>query len=519
MKHSKFLIAVLVAIAVLILAVGSARAAQKPNVLIVWGDDVGYWNISAYNQGMMGYKTPNIDRIAKEGALFTDWYGEQSCTAGRSALITGQSGFRTGNLKVGLPGAKQGLQARDVTLAELLKAQGYMTAQFGKNHLGDRDEHLPTAHGFDEFMGSLYHLNAEEEPENPDYFKDPELIKKYNTRGVIHSWANPDGTQKIESKGPLTKKRMETVDDEFLEASLDYLERAKKDGRPFFLWTAFTRMHIWTHLKPEVEGKSGLGIYPDGMLEHDGHVGALLNKLDELGLADNTIVMYSTDNGAETMSWPDGGATPFRGEKNTNWEGGYRVPTVIRWPGVIKPGMVNNDIHSHMDMLPTILAAAGVPDVKEQLMKGMKVGKQTFKVHLDGYNMMPLWSGQTDKSPRHEFFYFNDDGSLVGLRYDQWKLVFAEQRAYGLDVWQDPFIPLRLPKLFNLRSDPFERADHESFDYPRWRMERAFLLVPAQQYVGQFLSTFKEFPPSQAPGSFSLDDVLKTLQSTPTGSN
>ena len=518
MKLSKFLIAVLVAIAVLILAVGSARAAQKPNILIVWGDDIGYWNISAYNQGMMGYKTPNIDRIAKEGALFTDWYGEQSCTAGRSALLTGQSGFRTGNLKVGLPGAKEGLQARDVTIAELLKAQGYMTAQFGKNHLGDRDEHLPTAHGFDEFMGSLYHLNAEEEPENPDYFKKPEMIKKYATRGVIHTWANADGTQKIESKGPLTKKRMETIDDEVLEASLEYLDRAKKADKPFFLWTNFTRMHIWTHLKKEVEGKTGLGIYPDGMVEHDGHIGQLLDKLKELGLEDNTIVMYSTDNGAETMSWPDGGATPFRGEKNTNWEGGYRVPTLIKWPGVIKPGTVNNDIYSHMDMLPTIMTAVGVPDVKEQLKKGMKVSDKTFKVHLDGYNALDAFAGKAP-GPRHEFFYFNDDGQLVGLRFDQWKLVFAEQRTHGYEVWQDPFVPLRLPKLFNLRSDPFERADHEAIDYPRWRLERAFLLVPAQQYVGQFLATFKEFPPSQTVGSFSLDQVLKTLQSAPAGSN
>jgi arylsulfatase A-like enzyme len=401
----------------------------------------------------------------------------------------------------------------------LLKAQGYMTAQFGKNHLGDLDEHLPTAHGFDEFMGSLYHLNAEEEPENPDYFKDPALIKKFATRGVIHTWANADGTQKVEKKGPLTRKRMETIDDEVLEASLQYLERAKKENKPFFLWTNFTRMHIWTHLKEEVEGKSGLGIYPDGMLEHDAHVGKLLDKLKELGLDENTIVMYSTDNGAETMSWPDGGTTPFRGEKNTNWEGGYRVPTVIKWPGVIKPGTISNDIYSHMDMLPTIMAAVGEPDVKEKLKKGMKVGNKTFKVHLDGYNMLPLWSGKTDKSPRREFFYFNDDAQLVGLRFDQWKLVFQEQRAHGYEVWQDPFIPLRLPKLFNLRSDPFERADHEAIDYPRWRLERAFLLVPAQQYVGKFLATFKEFPPSQTVGSFSLDAVMKQLTQTPAGSN
>ena len=495
---------------IVLLSSAALAAGKKPNILVLWGDDIGYWNVSAYNQGMMGYKTPNIDRIAKEGALFTDWYGQQSCTAGRSAFITGQVGFRTGLLKVGLPGAAEGLQARDVTLAQLLKAQGYMTAQFGKNHLGDRDEHLPTAHGFDEFMGSLYHLNAEEEPENPDYFKDPEMVKKYNTRGVIHTWANPDGTQRIESMGPLTKKRMETIDDEITKAALDYMERAKKADKPFFLWWNSTRMHIWTHLKPESQGKTGLGVYPDGMVEHDAMVGQLLDKLKALGLENNTIVMYSTDNGAEKFSWPDGGTSPFRNEKASNWEGAYRVPTAIRWPGVIKPGTVLNDIFSHEDMLPTLLAAAGVPDVKEQLLKGMKVGDKTFKVHLDGYNLTDAFAGRAP-SPRKEFFYFNDDGSLVALRYMQYKLVFAEQRAHSLEVWQDPFVPLRFPKLFNLRSDPFEEADHESIDYPRWRVEHAFVLMPAQQYVAQFLSSFKEFPPSQKPGSFSLDDVMKSL--------
>jgi arylsulfatase len=401
-----------------------------------------------------------------------------------------------------------------VTLAQLLKAQGYMTAQFGKNHLGDLDEHLPTAHGFDEFMGSLYHLNAEEEFENPDYFKDPEMIKRYQTRGVIHTWAMPDGTQKIESTGPLGKKRMETIDEEVTNASLDYLERAKKANKPFFLWWNSTRMHIWTHLKKESQGKTGLGIYPDGMVEHDAMVGQLLDKLKELGLDENTIVMYSTDNGAEKFSWPDGGTSPFRNEKASNWEGGYRVPCAIRWPGVIKPGTISNDIFAHEDMIPTIMAAVGVPDVKEQLLKGMKVGDKTFKVHLDGYNITDAQAGK-GRDPRREFYYFNDDGSLVGLRYDQWKVVFAEQRALGLDVWQDPFVPLRFPKLFNLRSDPFETADHESIDYPRWRVDHAFVLVPAQQYVGRFLATFKEFPPSQKPGSFSLDDVMKALQPIP----
>jgi arylsulfatase A-like enzyme len=487
-----------------------APAKKKPNILVLWGDDVGWFNVSMNNNGMMGYKTPNIDRIAKEGANFTDWYGQQSCTAGRACFITGQTGYRTGMLKVGLPGAKEGLKARDVTIAELLKAQGYMTAQFGKNHLGDLDEHLPTAHGFDEFFGSLYHLNAEEEFENEDYFKDPAMIKKYQTRGVIHTFANADGTQRIESTGPLGKKRMETIDEEVTKHTLDYLEKAKKADKPFFLWWNSTRMHIWTHLKKESKGKTGLGVYADGMVEHDGHVGQILDKLKELGLDENTIVMYSTDNGAEKFSWPDGGNSPFRNEKASNWEGAYRVPTAIRWPGVIKPGTVLNDIFAHEDMLPTLLAAAGEPNVKEELLKGKKVGEKTFKVHLDGYNITDALAGKAP-SPRKEFFYFNDDGSLVGLRHDQYKVVFAEQRAHSLDVWQDPFVPLRFPKLFNLRSDPFEEADHESIDYPRWRVEHAFVLVPAQEYVGKFLSTFVEYPPSQKPGSFSLDTVMENL--------
>lgn len=506
------------AIALFVLMVGlvsssSARAqapAKKPNFLIIWGDDIGYWNISAMNHGMMGYRTPNIDRLAKEGAMFTDWYGQQSCTAGRSVFITGQVGYRTGLLKVGLPGAKEGLQARDVTIARLLRAQGYVTGQFGKNHLGDLDEHLPTAHGFDEFFGSLYHLNAEEEFEHPDYFKDPELIKRFATRGVLHTWANPDGTQRIESTGPLGRERMKTIDEEVTKEALRFITDASKGDKPFFVWWNSTRMHINTHLKKESEGKTGLGVYPDGMVEHDGHVGQLLDKLKELGIEDNTVVMYSTDNGAEVASWPDGGTTPFRGEKNTNWEGGYRVPCFIRWPGVVKPGTVNNDIFAHEDMLPTMLAAAGVPDVKEQLKKGMKVEEKTFKVHLDGYNVTDALAGKTP-SPRKEFFYFNDDGSLVALRFNQWKVVFAEQRAHGFDVWQEPFVTLRVPKLFNIRADPFEVAEH-SWDYWKWRVDRLFLLIPAQQYVGKFLETFKEFPPSQKGGSFSLDQVLESLQ-------
>jgi arylsulfatase len=504
--------------AILLSSLPAHAQSKKPNILVIWGDDVGYWNVSAYNQGMMGYRTPNIDRIAKEGVMFTDWYGQQSCTAGRAAFITGQSPFRTGLLKVGLPGAKEGLQARDVTIAELLKGQGYVTGQFGKNHLGDRDEHLPTAHGFDEFFGSLYHLNAEDEPEHPDYFKNPEMRKRYATRGVIHSWANADGTQKIELTGPLTKKRMETVDAEFTREAVRFMNDAKTAGKPFFVWWNSTRMHIWTRLKAESQGKTGLGIYPDGMVEHDAMVGEVLKALDDLGIADETIVMYSTDNGAEKFTWPDGGQSPFRGEKNTNWEGGYRVPAAIRWPGVVRPGTVLNDVFAHEDMLPTLLAAAGDPDVGTKLLKGLKVGKQTFKVHLDGYDITDALAGKA-RSPRHEFFYFNDDGQLVGLRFDQWKLVFAEQRTHGFDVWQDPFVSLRVPKLFNLRSDPFETADHEGMDYERWRVEHLFLLVPAQEYVGKFLSTFQEYPPSQKGGSFSIDQALATLQSTAKGGN
>ncbi len=514
-KHALLLPALLGS---LVISPSPALAQSKPNILIIWGDDVGYWNVSAYNQGMMGYKTPNIDRIAREGALFTDWYGQQSCTAGRAAFLTGQTPFRTGLLKVGLPGAKEGLQARDVTIAQLLKAQGYRTGQFGKNHLGDLDEHLPTVHGFDEFYGSLYHLNAEQEPEHPDYFKDPELRKKYATRGVLHSWANPDGTQKIELTGPLNIERMKTVDEEFTREAMRFMEEAKNADQPFFVWWNSTRMHVFTHLKKESEGRTGLGVYPDGMVEHDEMVGQLLDKLKELGLEQNTIVMYSTDNGAEKFTWPDGGQSPFRGEKNTNWEGGYRVPTAIRWPGVIKTGSVLNDIFAHEDMLPTLLAAAGVPDAKAQLLNGMKVGGKTFKVHLDGYDITDALAGKSP-SPRAEFFYFNDEASLVGLRYNQYKVVFAEQRGHGAEVWREPFVPLRAPKLFNLRSDPFETADHEAMDYEHWWVDHMFVFVPAQQYVGKFLTTFKEFPPSQKSGSFSIDQALETLQSAPKGGN
>jgi len=489
-----------------------AAESSRPNILVIWGDDIGQFNISSYNLGMMGYRTPNIDRIAREGGLFTDWYGQQSCTAGRAAFITGQSPIRTGLTKVGLPGAPEGMQKEDPTIATLLKARGYMTGQFGKNHLGDRDEMLPTSHGFDEFYGNLYHLNAEEEPEHPDYPKNPEFKKRFGPRGVIHSFA--DG--RITDTGPLTKKRMETIDEEVTAKTLDFMQRSKESGKPFFIWWNSTRMHIWTHLKPESEGKTGLGIYPDGMVEHDGHVGQLLDRLEELGLADNTIVMYSTDNGAEAMSWPDGGTTMFRGEKNTNWEGGYRVPCAVRWPGVIQPGTVINEIGAHEDMLPTLLAAAGDSTTKEDLLNGRKLNDMTYRVHLDGYNLLPALQAKADW-PRHEFLYWTDDGDVAALRYDQWKICFLEQRAHGINVWQEPFVKLRLPKLFNLRSDPFERADHEAIDYGRWRAERMFAFAPAAAYVSRWLQSFVEYPPRQKPGSFSLDRVLEAV-TNPQGS-
>ena len=486
-------------------AIGSAQAAsQKPNILVIWGDDIGEYNISAYNMGQMGYRTPNIDRIAKEGALFTDWYGQQSCTAGRAAFITGQSPMRTGLTKVGLPGSAEGMQKEDPTIAGMLKADGYMTGQFGKNHLGDRDDMLPTAHGFDEFFGNLYHLNAEQEPEHPDYPKDPAFKKRFGPRGVIKSSA--DG--KIEDTGPLTKKRMDTVDEEITAAALNFMERAKKADKPFFLWWNATRMHIWTHLKPESEGKTGYGIYADGMVEHDGMVGQLLDKVDELGLADNTIVMYSTDNGAETMSWPDGGTTRYRGEKNTNWEGGYRVPTLIKWPGVIKPGTVINDVGSHEDMLSTLLAAAGEPNVKEELLKGKKIGGTTYKVHLDGYNLLPALKGEGEW-PRKEFLYWTDDGQVAALRLGDWKSTFLVQKAHGLNVWIEPFTELRAPILTNLRMDPFERAREEGMGYNAWFADHMFLIAPTAAYVAQWMQSFREFPPRQKPGTFNLSRVME----------
>lgn len=490
-------------------ATGTSFAAEKPNILVIWGDDIGQSNISAYTFGLMGYKTPNIDRIAKEGMMFTDYYGEQSCTAGRSTFITGQSVLRTGLSKVGLPGADLGLQKEDVTIAELLKPHGYVTGQFGKNHLGDKDEHLPTAHGFDEFFGNLYHLNAEEEPENVDYPKDPEFRKKFGPRGVIKSYA--DG--KIEDTGPLTRKRMETVDEETLEAAIQFMEKSVKADKPFFVWWNATRMHFRTHVKPDQQGKTGISNYADGMVEHDGHVGQLLKAVDDLGIKDNTIVFYSTDNGPHMNTWPDAGLTPFRGEKNTNWEGAYRVPAMVRWPGKIEPGSVSNEIMHHMDWMPTFLAAAGDDGVKEKLLKGMDVGGDDYKVHLDGYNFLPHLTGEEEKGRRAEIFYFTDDGDLAALRYNKWKIVFLEQRAKGtLNIWAEPFTPLRVPKIFNLRMDPYEVADVTSNTYYDWMLDRAFMLVPAQAYVGQYLETFKEFPPRQKAASFSLDHVMEKLQ-------
>ena len=486
-----------------------AFSKNKPNILVIWGDDIGITNVSAYSEGLMGYKTPNIDRIAEEGMKFTDYYGEQSCTAGRSSFITGQSVYRTGLSKVGLPGAELGMHEDDPTIATMLKKEGYVTGQFGKNHLGDKDKHLPTNHGFDEFFGNLYHLNAEEEPELPDYPKDPEFRKKYGPRGVIHSYAGG----KIEDTGPLTKKRMETVDDETAEAALEFIRQAHADDVPFFVWWNGTRMHFRTHVKDELIGISGQDEYSDGMVEHDMHVGQFLDLLDELGIAENTMVFYSTDNGVHMNTWPDAGMTPFRGEKNTNWEGGWRVPSAVRWPGKIEAGSVSNDIMHHMDWFPTFVAAAGNDDVKEELLKGKNVGSKNYKVHLDGYNFLPYLMGKQEQGPRDEIFYFSDDGDLTALRFRDWKIIFLEQRVETtLQAWAEPFVPLRVPLIFNLRRDPYERANLTSNTYYDWLLDHVFLLVPAQDYVGKFLMTFQEYPPRQKAASFSLDQVMEKLQ-------
>ena len=498
-----------------VLLAGVAHAQDKPNILVIWGDDVGRSNISAYTKGVVGYRTPNIDRIADEGMIFTDYYGEQSCTAGRSSYIMGQSVFRTGLSKVGLPGAEEGMQEEDPTIAGLLKAQGYTTGQFGKNHLGDRDEHLPTNHGFDEFMGNLYHLNAEEEPENEDYPGDMVLAdgrtfrEAFGPRGVIRSSADGE----IEDTGPLTKKRMETVDEETLAAAIDFIERANASGTPFYVWWNGTRMHFRTHVKEELRGISGQDEYADGMVEHDMHVGQLLDTLDRLGIADNTIVHYSTDNGPHMNTWPDAAMTPFRGEKNTNWEGGWRVPSMVRWPGKIEAGSVSNEIMHHMDWLPTYLAAAGVDDIKEQLLEGgVRAIGRSYNVHLDGYNFLPFLTGESDEAPRKEIFYFTDDGDLSALRYEDWKLIFLEQKHEAtFRAWMEPFTELRVPLIVNLRRDPYERGPITSNTYYDWLLDRAYLLVPAQAYVGQFLSTFQAFPPRQKAASFSLEQVMDKL--------
>ena len=493
-----------------------AQKQDKPNILVIWGDDIGQSNISAYTHGLVGYQTPNIDRVANEGMMFTDYYSEQSCTAGRSSFILGQSVFRTGLSKVGLPGAKEGISEKDPTIAELLKPLGYRTGQFGKNHLGDRDEHLPTNHGFDEFFGNLYHLNAEEEPEDEDYpdpEKYPDFAKKYGPRGVIHSTA--DG--KIEDTGPLTKKRMETIDDESIAAAKKFITSAVKSGEPFFVWWNGTRMHFRTHVKDEHRGISGQDEYGDGMVEHDMHVGELLDLLDELGVADNTIVQYGTDNGPHKNTWPDAASSPFRSEKNTNWEGGWRTPSMIRWPNHIEAGSFSNETISGMDWLPTFLAAAGNDNIKEELLEGKKVGDKTFKIHLDGYNMLPYLTGEEKEGRRREIFYFSDDGDLTALRYDDWKLIFMEQRMEGtLGLWANPFTPLRMPLVFNLKRDPYEVANITSNTYYDWLIDHAYLLVPAQDIVGEFLMTFQEYPPRAKAASFSLDQVMDKL-STPTG--
>ncbi|MEM6468241.1 MAG: arylsulfatase [Planctomycetota bacterium] len=501
----------LLIVAVLASAVSISSAADKPNIVIIWGDDIGRANISAYTHGLMGYKTPNIDRVAREGVMFTDYYAEQSCTAGRASFIMGQHGLRTGLTKVGLPGATVGMQKEDPTIAGLLKNHGYATGQFGKNHLGDRDEMLPTNHGFDEFYGNLYHLNAEEEPEHVDYPKDPAFRKKYGPRGVLHSFS--DG--RIEDTGPLTRKRMETIDDDVAERAADFMERQTKADKPFFVWVNFTHMHFRTHPKPESRGQAGrwMSEYADVMIDHDKNVGTVLDKIDELGIGDNTFVMYSTDNGPHMNTWPDAAMTPFRNEKNSNWEGAYRVPAMVRYPGKIKPGTVSNDIVSHLDWLPTILAMAGEDDVKEKLLKGHSAMGRNYKVHLDGYNLLPYLTGEEEKSPRESFIYCNDDSQLTALRYDNWKMVFLEQRINGtLQIWAEPFVTLRVPKIFNLRTDPYERADVTSNTYYDWLIDRVYLLVPAQEYVGEFLKTFKEFPPRQKAASFNLDEVMSKLQ-------
>jgi len=503
---------------------GKPRAAEKkPNILVIWGDDIGTWNISHNNRGMMGYKTPNIDRIAREGVSFTDYYGQQSCTAGRAAFIGGNVPVRTGMTKVGLPGAKEGWQKNDVTMATVLKSQGYATGQFGKNHQGDRDEHLPTMHGFDEFFGNLYHLNAEEEPEHRDYPGDKKLAngktfrETYGPRGVLKCKADGKGGQTIENTGPLTKKRMETIDEETLAAAKEFITKQSKGGEPFFCWWNATRMHFRTHVKEASLGKSGQDEYSDGMVEHDGHVGELLQALDDLGLADDTIVLYSTDNGPHYNTWPDAGTTPFRSEKNSNWEGAYRVPAFVRWPGKFPAGTTLNGIVSHEDWLPTFAAAAGAPDIKAKLAEGVELNGRKYRNAIDGHDQTAYLSGKVEASPRSEFFYVNDDGHIVAIRYDDWKAVFLENRGVAFEVWREPFTELRVPLLFNLRRDPFEKAHPNATNYNDWFIDHAFVAVPLQRIAGGFLMSMKDYPPSQTPGSFNLDKIQKQIEAAGAG--
>ncbi len=486
---------------------------KKPNILVIWGDDIGTSNISYNNRGLMGYQTPNIDRIAREGVAFTDYYGQQSCTAGRAAFIGGNNPLRTGMTKVGVPGAAEGWQKSDVTMATVLKSQGYVTGQFGKNHQGDRDEHLPTMHGFDEFFGNLYHLNAEEEPENEDYPKDPEFRAKFAPRGVIHSYAKDDGTQTIEDTGALTKKRMETIDDETIAAAKDFITRAHAEGKPFFVWWNGTRMHFRTHVRPEHRNK-GNDEYTDGMLEHDMHVGELLKLIDDLGIADDTIVQYSTDNGPHFNTWPDAGNTPFRSEKNSNWEGAYRVPAFIRWPGKFPAGTTLNGIVSHQDWLPTFAAVAGAPDIKQQLLEGTELNGRAYRNYIDGYNMLDYLTGKTSESPRKAFVYVNDDGDIVAVRHDDWKVVYQENRGEAFGVWMEPFTDLRVPLIFHLRRDPYERAQHNANIYYDWLLDRVFIGFRASSIAGQFLTTLTEYPPSQTPGSFNLEGLKKKIEAS-----
>ncbi len=508
-RHGFLALAAIFSLAASIPAFGQDEV--KPNILVIWGDDIGITNISYNNRGLMGYETSNIDRIAREGVAFTDYYGQQSCTAGRAAFIGGNNPLRTGMTKVGVPGATEGWEKTDVTMATVLKSQGYATGQFGKNHQGDRDEHLPTIHGFDEFLGNLYHLNAEEEPENEDYPDDPEFRKQFGPRGVIHSWANADGTQKIEDTGPLTKKRMETIDAETASAAKDFIARAHKDGKPFFVWWNGTRMHFRTHVMAEHRHK-GNDEYTDGMIEHDMQVGELLKLIDDLGIANNTIVQYSTDNGPHFNTWPDAGNTPFRSEKNSNWEGAYRVPAFIRWPGHFPAGETLNGIVSHQDWLPTFAAAGGAPDIKEKLLKGVELNGRTYKNYIDGYNMLDYLTGKVSESPRQAFIYVNDEGDIVAIRSGDWKVVYKENRGQAFGVWMEPFTDLRVPLIFNLRRDPYERAQHNANIYYDWLLDHVYVGYGASRIALQFLLTFKDYPPSQTPGSFSLDNLKKKIE-------